>query len=146
MRLSQYVLLVILFVLIIFLLLRPLNDKTKGCPFKLLRHHQYKDVRIDCETGEISLCPPTCQKFDVSKQKCDRSTDTFTDPAVICPPGAFGNVKHPYNCTSYFLCAGSTPIKLYCSDGFCFNGSQCGPVEDGCAAPCHDICEDCCAT
>nr|WRQ96450.1 maco-A 43 [Mamestra configurata nucleopolyhedrovirus A] len=147
MRLSQYVLLIILFVLIIFLLLRPKNHKKDRCPFKLLREPIYKDVRIDCETGEPSLCPKWCPTFDVLKQKCVHTNPEPDDPHKICPPGTWGNVKHPYDCRSFFMCVPHAAIQLFCSDNFCFDGRTCAEMGDGvCAAPCTDECKNCCVT
>ncbi|WBB27191.1 hypothetical protein [Mythimna sequax nucleopolyhedrovirus] len=147
MQLLQYVLLIFLFVIIIIILIltNDGNNNNNRCLFKLLRHPVYKDVRIDCYTGETSICPSNCLKFDVIKQKCVDTRVSFDDPLSICPLGTWGNVTHPYNCESFYMCAGGVPIQLFCAVGFCFNGRTCVSKEEGvCEAPCNPICENCC--
>jgi hypothetical protein len=149
MRLSQYMFLIVLFTIIIALLLRPRPTLRERCIFKYLRDPIFKEVRIDCETGEVTFCPRWCPKFNMLKQKCVQETVILDNPEKVCPPGSFGNVRHPFDCNSFFMCANGNPIWLRCSDGFCFNAEQrtCVPKSTGdCTAPCPKYCQNCCIT
>ncbi|CAH2056510.1 unnamed protein product, partial [Iphiclides podalirius] len=73
------------------------------------------------------------------KVSTDRSTvtDPPGSPTVICPPGVFGNVPHPEECDSFYMCAGGIAIPLYCSKGFEFDPTlgTCVLISDsGCTA------------
>lgn len=149
MRLSEYMFLIVLLTIIIILLLRPRPTLRERCIFKYLRHPIYKEVKIDCETGEVTMCPRWCQKFNMLKQKCVQERAILDDPTLICPPGLFSNITHPYDCNSFFMCANGQAMQLICSHGFCFDGEQrtCVDKSTGiCTAPCPTFCKDCCIT
>lgn len=47
----------------------------------------------------------------------------------VCPPGVYGTVPNPADCSSFYFCPAGN--KLSCSDGFVYNPAnrQCVPKD-----------------
>lgn len=80
-----------------------------------------EETTVEPTTADTTTVESTTNEIDnVQETTVEPTTEQPTTPA-ICPIGVFGNVPHPDNCQSYYLCTGGMAIQLYCATGYEFD-------------------------
>lgn len=85
------------------------------------------EIELDVQpttVGSTTLDPTTFESTTEELTTVDPTTVSSATAGPLCSDGFFGNVQNPELCNSYYLCAGSIPIQLYCPSGYEYSSSS----------------------